>query len=167
VFPTELFGGRTDYTAEEIALTYERSRNRVNGANYMDTVRRFVAHYDKPTILSEASFPTWAGSADFPFRGDCDLESYGKTGWEYTKGPQRPKMPSDEAGRRLAEAYMLIFADEPWVTGIDYLFWTTGAFYQSFNGEMKADVTDIDCGSLLYEKPNGIKEMIREIHLPR
>jgi uncharacterized protein YjbI with pentapeptide repeats len=167
VFPTELFGGRTDYTAEEIALTYERSRNRVTGANYMETVRRFVAHYGKPTILSEAHFPTWGGSADFPFRGDCDLESYGKTGWEYTKGPQRPKMPSDEAGRRLAEAYMLIFADEPWVTGINYLYWTTGAFYQSFNGEMKADVTDIDCGSLLYEKPNGIKELIREVHLPR
>ncbi len=168
VFPTELFTGRTNYTAEEVALKFERSRNRTTGSNYMDNLRKFVAHYGKPTILSEAHFPTWAGSADFPFRGTCDLDNYGKPGWEYTKGPLRPKISSDEAGRLLAEAYLLMFADEPWVTGINYLYWTTGTYYQTFRGEKLAEPAEwVDCGSILYEKPNGIKEMIREMHRPR
>lgn len=166
VFPTQLFAGRTDYTAEDISLAYERSKNRTTGRNYMQSLRDFVARYDKPVILSEASFPTWAGSADFPFRGNCDLDGYGQSGWQYTQGPLRPKQPSDEAARRLAEAYMLVFADEEWVSGIDYLYWTTGTFYQTFSGERLADPAEwVDCQSLIFEKDNGIKEMIRVFHL--
>lgn len=168
VFPTQILGTQTDYTAEEVALAYERARNRASGENYMESLRRFVSLYDKPTVLSEMSFPTWEGSANFAFRGTCDLGNFGKSDWPFTLGPLRPKVTSDEAGRILAEAYLLVFADEPWVTGVDYLYWTTGTYYQTFRGEQLSNPAEwVDCASLLFEKPNGIKEMVRDAHSSR
>ena len=80
----------------------------------------------------------------------------------------RPKVTFDDAGRILAEAYLLVIADEPWVTGVDYLYWTTGTYYETFRGEHLSNPAEwVDCARLLFEKSNGFKEMVREAHRSR
>lgn len=126
----------------------------------MDEAARFSSSLNVPVILSETHFPTWVGSANWIFRGGCDYQNEGKRGWEYKQGPLQAKKPSDEHGRILAEGFMLAFESQDWVYGADYLYWTYALFYD--------DRTDsrqyVDCASFLYEKDNGIKELIRDFH---
>lgn len=158
-FPSRIVNGRIDYSAEEIALGLRRARLK-NGRNMMVEAQALQSNLQVPVILSETHFPTWQGSANWIFRGSCDYEHEGKRGWNFTQGPLQPKKPSDASGRLLAEGFMLAFEDQEWVHGADYLYWTYAFLY-----DPETDTAQyVDCASMLYEKNNGIKELIRDFH---
>ena len=158
-FPQNMMGGRKDYTTEEVALAFQRVRLG-NGRNMLEEAKTFQQTLGVPLILSETTFPTWRGSANWMFRGTCEYMNVGRSGWQYTQGPLQPKTPSDEHGRQLAAGFMLAFEDEDWVHGADYLFWSVA---HSFD-----ERTDFEeygpCSSWLWNSDDGIREMIREFH---
>ena len=158
-FPTRIMGGRSNYSAEEVAI--ELSRVRLNtGQNMMNEAEALHANLQVPIILSETNFPTWRGSANWIFRGGCDYQNEGRSGWSYTQGPLQAKTPSDEHGRILTEGFMLAFENEEWVHGADYLYWTVSHAYDERTDRQEYG----PCSSWLWEKDNGIKEMIRDFH---
>lgn len=158
-FPSRIMGGRTDYTAEEVSIMLRRATLK-NGRNMMHELEVFQADMDVPIILSETHFPTWEGSANWIFRGGCDYQNEGRSGWEFTQGPLQAKTPSPEHGRTLAQGFMLAFEDEEWVFGADYLYWTVSHAYDERTDRQEYG----PCSSWLWEKDNGIKEMIRDFH---
>lgn len=156
-FPTQSLGGRTEYTPEEVSIALSSARLK-NGGKMMEVAKQLADTLSIPVILSEVSFPTWVGSANWMFRGGCDYKNEGRGGWQFTKGPLQAKTPSDEHGRILAEGYLLAFEDQNWVLGADFLFWTVAHAYDD-----RTDRAEYGpCSSWYWEKDNGIKELIRD-----
>ena len=91
-FPTRILNGREEYSANDVAMALRNAKSRA-GRNMMNEARRLKEQLDVPVILSETTFPTWRGSANWIFRGTCDYQNDGRGGWEYTKGPLQSKTP--------------------------------------------------------------------------
>lgn len=160
-FPTNLLGTRKDYTSEEISLAFDRFRLE-SGRGMMEEAELFSQNLELPVILSETTFPTWRGSANWMFRGGCDYQNEGRRGWQYTQGPLQPKTPSDEHGRLLAAGFMLAFEDEAWVYGADYLYWSVSHAFDE-----RTDFSEYGpCSSWLWNSDDGIRELIRDFHAP-
>lgn len=158
-FPTQLMDGRLDYTADEVAIALDAAITR-QGRNMMAEAARLRGDLGVPIILSETHFPTWRGSANYMFRGRCDYQNAGRAGWQFTQGPLQAKTPSDEHGRILTNGFMLAFADEDWVYGADYLFWTVAHAYDE-----RTDTREYGpCSSWLWNSDDGIRQMISEFH---
>ncbi len=158
-FPNQIMGGRKDYSAESVAIALQRARLE-NGQNMMDEAERLRAGLDVPVLLTESHFPTWRGSANWIFRGGCDYQNAGRTGWDFTQGPLQEKKPSDEHGRVLAAAFMLAFEDANWVHGTDYIFWSVAHAFDD-----RTDTKEFGpCSSWLWNSDDGIKELIRDFH---
>lgn len=156
-FPSRVVGGRTDYTAEEVALGLKGARLK-SGQNMMKEAARLQSELGVPVILSETVFPTWVGSANWLFRSTCDYENEGRSGWNFTQGPLQAKTPSDEHGRTLAQGFMYAFEDQDWVHGADYLYWSAALAYDE-----RTDTKQYGpCSSWLWDSEDGIRNMIRD-----
>jgi hypothetical protein len=158
-FPKQIMRGRAEYTAEEISRALQRATN-LDGRNMMTEAQKLQASLGVPFILSEMHFPTWVGSANWIFRGGCDYQNAGRSGWQYTQGPLQAKTASDEHGRLLAAGFMLAFEDQDWVSGADYIFWSVAHAFDE-----RTDTQEYGpCSSWLWNSDDGIKEMIRDFH---
>ena len=158
-FPTQILSNKKKYSPTDVAAALNRAKLK-NGRNMMAEASAFAERLNKPVILSETHFPTWVGSANWMFRGNCDYKNNEREGWIFTNGPLQPKIPSDEYGRILASGFHSAFEDKDWVYGADYLYWTTAHQFDE-----KTDKRDYGpCASYLWNSNDGIKEMIRDFH---
>jgi hypothetical protein len=169
-YPPNALNGKRDATVKEISKAWYNGKS--DGYRLVPMIIKMRKVTGKPIIMSETSFPTWDGSANWAFRHACDYKNKGKDGWMFNEGPLAAKTPSDRDGLDLAMAWHEAFGSAEWVDGVDYLFWTTSAQYyhrDPITDEFKdpnPDSSYWDCLSLLYNKNNGIKEVIRDFHTP-
>lgn len=156
-YPANVMNGRQSYTADQVSDALLKAT--ASGYSMIDGVKALKKATGKKFILSETTFPTWKGSANWMFRHTCDYQHKNKAGWEFTVGPLQAKTPDNESARILAEGWIKAMSQQDWVGGADYLYWVTALEFSQ-----KPDSNWNDCKGSMWTKSSGVKEMIRDFH---
>ena len=142
-------------------------------------MEKVAALTSKKVLLSETSFPSWKGAANYMYRAICDVKNKGKNEWVYTEGPLQPKKSDWSEPLKIATAWYSVFSKQDWIAGVNYAFWTgssarrmeeifvdtlyTRNLKNRYKKKAKA-ADDYMCNNFVWDKVTGIKEFIRDIH---
>jgi len=156
-YPSNVLNGKKYYTSAEISRAFKKAS--IDSGNGIKSLQKLSKLFSKKIIMTETSFPTWRGSANWMFRIECDYDNKGKSGWLYTEGPLASKEPSLIAAQVLADGWYHTFKDLNFIAGANhsfwYLTWHDGTHYPKYNKRVGLS----ECSRHIF-KNEGLKQII-------
>lgn len=173
-FPNNIMKGRKSYSSDQVAKAMKNAR--VDGRNMISEIKNVSSKVNRPVILTETSFPSWKGAANYMYRGTCDRANAGKKDWVFTKGPLQPKTPDLDEPLVLAKAWWRVFGNMPNIAGAVHVFWTGPGervleyYLQNKNAsgrerKLKKILDDNECNAYMWKKKTGVKEFFQQKYI--